>query len=120
MMLCYAHVSLRPLSAIAQAYADYSDMMKLTEKLVSGAAMSVLGTTTVSGADVEGSPPEVDLKAPWRRVTMNELVREKVGKQARYGPCQRTTTYKAVVGVHAPRSLPLVESPCSFDGNLRS
>ncbi|CAN0356153.1 unnamed protein product, partial [Hapterophycus canaliculatus] len=54
-------------------------MMELTEKLVAGAAAEVLGTTTVVGGDEEGSPPDVDLKAPWRRVTMNDLVREKIG-----------------------------------------
>lgn len=62
-----------------QAYADYHDMMELTERLVSGAAAEVLGTTTVEGGDEEGSPPDIDLKAPWRRVTMNDLVKEKIG-----------------------------------------
>ena len=54
-------------------------MMELTENLVSGAASEVLGTTTVVGGDEEGSPPDLDLKAPWRRVTMNDLVKEKTG-----------------------------------------
>lgn len=54
-------------------------MMELTEKLVAGAASEVLGTTTVVGGEEEGSPPDVDLKAPWRRVTMNDLVKEKIG-----------------------------------------
>eukprot|EP00752_Nemacystus_decipiens_P018778 g16836.t1 len=64
---------------VYQAYADYHDMMELTEKLVAGAASEVLGTTTVVGGDEDGSPPDVDLKAPWRRVTMNDLVKEKIG-----------------------------------------
>ncbi|CAN0162594.1 unnamed protein product, partial [Ectocarpus sp. 8 AP-2014] len=64
---------------VYQAYADYHDMMELTEKLVAGAASEVLGTTAVSGGEEEGAPPDVDLKAPWRRVTMNDLVREKIG-----------------------------------------
>ncbi|CBJ27015.1 Lysyl-tRNA Synthetase [Ectocarpus siliculosus] len=64
---------------VYQAYADYHDMMELTERLVAGAASEVLGTTAVSGGEEEGAPPDVDLKAPWRRVTMNDLVREKIG-----------------------------------------
>lgn len=66
--------------ARVQAYADYHDMMELTENLVSGAASHVLGTTTVVGGDEEGSPPDLELKAPWRRVTMNDLVKEKIGR----------------------------------------
>lgn len=56
-------------------------MMELTERLVAGAASEVLGTTTVvgGGGEGEGSLPEVDLKAPWRRVSMNDLVKEKTG-----------------------------------------
>ena len=45
-------------------------MMALTENLVSGAAMEVLGTTQV---EYQGTP--IDLTAPWRRVTMSDLVR---------------------------------------------
>lgn len=63
-----------------QAYADYFDMMDLTEKLVSGAAMSVLGTTIVSSGDADGASPGIDLKAPWRRVTMSDLVKDKTGE----------------------------------------
>jgi lysyl-tRNA synthetase class 2 len=57
---------------VYQAYADYNDMMGLTEDLVSTIAQEVLGTTTVS---YQGQ--EISLKAPWRRVTMAEVVREK-------------------------------------------
>lgn len=53
-------------------------MMELTERLVVGAASEVLGTTTVVG-EGEEALPEVDLKAPWRRVSMNDLVKEKTG-----------------------------------------
>lgn len=62
-----------------QAYADYFDMMDLTERLVEGAAKEVLGTTKVAGAEDGSSLAEIDLKAPWRRVTMNDLVKEKTG-----------------------------------------
>ncbi|CAN0524550.1 unnamed protein product [Laminaria digitata] len=54
-------------------------MMELTERLVAGAASEVLGTTVIAGGEEEGALPDLDLKAPWRRVTMNDLVKEKIG-----------------------------------------
>jgi len=54
-----------------EAYADYHDVMELTEALVSRAAEAALGTTSVS---YQGR--EVSLAAPFRRVTLLELVRE--------------------------------------------
>ena len=56
---------------VYQAYADFSDMMELTEALIAGAAQEVLGTTRL---EYQGS--KVDLTPPWRRVTMHELVRQ--------------------------------------------
>jgi lysyl-tRNA synthetase, class II len=57
-----------------QAYADYTDMMRLTEALVSGIAREVLGTTELT----YGGRP-LDLTPPWRRATMTELVAETAG-----------------------------------------
>ena len=56
---------------VYQAYADFTDMMELTEALIAGAAQEVLGTTTV---EYQGTT--VELTPPWRRVTMHELVRQ--------------------------------------------
>ena len=56
---------------VYQAYADFSDMMELTEALIAGAAQEVLGTTRL-----EYQGRQVDLTPPWRRVTMHELVRQ--------------------------------------------
>ena len=56
---------------VYQAYADFTDMMELTEALIAGAAQEVLGTTRL---EYQGSA--VDLTPPWRRVTMHELVRQ--------------------------------------------
>jgi lysyl-tRNA synthetase class 2 len=58
-----------------QAFADYHDMMELTEALVVDAARAALGTTVV---DVRGQP--IDLGEPWRRVPMLELVAERIGQ----------------------------------------
>ncbi len=57
-----------------QAYADYNDMMALTEGLIVEVAQSTLGTLKLS---YQGT--EVDLTPPWRRVTMHELVQEATG-----------------------------------------
>ena len=57
-----------------QAFGDYHDMMDLTEAIVAGAAEDAIGTTVVT---IQGR--QVDLKPPWRRVTMAELIKENVG-----------------------------------------
>jgi lysyl-tRNA synthetase len=54
-----------------QALADYHDMMDLVESICSEAALDAAGTTSIT---VEGR--EVDLKPPWRRVKMSELIEE--------------------------------------------
>jgi lysyl-tRNA synthetase class 2 len=59
---------------IYQAYADYHDMMALTENIIAQAAQSVLGTLKLIY-----QKQEIDLTPPWRRVTMHELVREETG-----------------------------------------
>jgi len=56
------------------AYADYRDMMKLTENLFSTVAQKVLGTTTVR---FRGN--EIDLKPPWPRLTMAQAIKKYLG-----------------------------------------
>ena len=60
---------------IYQAFADYRDMMDLTEEIVVNAAMKVLGTTKII---YEGT--EIELAAPWKRMSMTEAVKEYAGK----------------------------------------
>jgi len=57
-----------------QAFADYTDMMTLTEELVSECARDALGTTVVTMDD-----QTIDLTPPWERRTMIELIREHAG-----------------------------------------
>jgi lysyl-tRNA synthetase, class II len=57
-----------------QAYADYSDMMQLTEELVVHLATELHGTTVL---EFEGAP--LDLTPPWRRASMAELIEEHTG-----------------------------------------
>lgn len=58
------------LAEVYQAYANYEDIMKLTEELIAGVARDVLGTTTIT---YEGQ--EIDLTPPWPRVPMLEAIR---------------------------------------------
>jgi lysyl-tRNA synthetase class 2 len=57
-----------------QAYADYTDIMRLTEELVAGVALDLLGTTRLT---YQGRP--LDLTPPWRRASMAALVHEATG-----------------------------------------
>ncbi len=59
-----------------QAYADYGDIMELTEQLVAHLAQTITGSCTV----VAGQR-SVDLTTPWPRKTMASLVSEAVGKE---------------------------------------
>jgi lysyl-tRNA synthetase, class II len=57
-----------------EAYADYSDIMRLVEDLVAYLATEILGTTKISYGG-----RELDLTPPWRRATMVDLVEEQIG-----------------------------------------
>lgn len=57
-----------------QAYADYHDMMDLTEDLIRTVAGEVLGTTTIT---YQGE--EINLGEPWARMTMLESIKKFTG-----------------------------------------
>ena len=57
-----------------EAFADYHDMMDLTEQLVAHAAQVAVGTTHVGTGDAA-----VDLTPPWPRQAMLSLIREHAG-----------------------------------------
>jgi lysyl-tRNA synthetase, class II len=59
---------------IYQAYADYTDMMELTETLIITAARDAIGTLQINyqGTDIK-------LEAPWKRITMHDAVKEVTG-----------------------------------------
>ncbi|MER3404757.1 MAG: lysine--tRNA ligase [Chloroflexota bacterium] len=56
------------------AYADYRDMMELTEQLIAYAAERALGTCRISY-----QRHEIDLTPPWHRLPLVEAVREYAG-----------------------------------------
>lgn len=57
-----------------EAYADYKDIMKLTEEMIAHIASEVLGTTRIN---YQGK--EIDLAPPWRRVSMVDAIKEVIG-----------------------------------------
>jgi lysyl-tRNA synthetase class 2 len=59
---------------VYQAYADYHDMMQLTEGIITSVAQDVLGTLQIT---YQGET--IDLTPPWPRITMHQLVQEKTG-----------------------------------------
>ncbi len=57
-----------------EAYADYNDIMDLTENLIAHVAKEVLGTTTIQyGEDT------IDLAVGWKRIHMVDAVKEATG-----------------------------------------
>ena len=63
---------------VYQAYADYTDMMELTEAMVSGVVEHCLGTRTLERGGVT-----LDFTPPFRRVSFIEGVRERCGLDLR-------------------------------------
>jgi len=61
-----------------EAYADYNDVMRLAEELISTVAERVLGTTVVE-YPLGAEPVKIDLSPPFRRLTMAEAFREFAG-----------------------------------------
>ena len=57
-----------------QAYADYNDMMDITENMVAYVCEKVNGSTKVM---YQGT--EIDFAPPWRRITMVDAVKEHTG-----------------------------------------
>jgi lysyl-tRNA synthetase class 2 len=57
-----------------QAYADYTDMMEITENVIAHMAEVATGSTVVN---FQGT--EIDFKPPWKRMTMIECVKEYAG-----------------------------------------
>jgi len=54
-----------------EAYADYNDVMKMLEEMVSSVSQEVLGTGEVKFGD-----SVIDFKPPWRRISLRQAVIE--------------------------------------------
>jgi lysyl-tRNA synthetase class 2 len=60
---------------VYQAYADYQDVMALTEELVAHLARKVCGTTVIPYGE-----HTIDLTPPWPRLTMEEAITRQIGE----------------------------------------
>jgi len=92
---------------VYQAYADYHDMMALTENMISGVAQEVLGKTKVTYQE-----EVIDLTPPWRRVTMHDLVEDVTGVDfAQFDNFESAKTSAKAAGIEVP-------ADCSTIGKL--
>jgi lysyl-tRNA synthetase, class II len=82
-----------------QAFADYTDIMDLTEVLFVNAANDATGSSTVLIDDIP-----VDLAKPWRRVRMVDLVKEATGVEVH--PSQPREQLVALAEKHGIKVLP--------------
>ena len=82
-----------------QAFADYTDIMDLTEVLFVNAANDAIGSSTVLIDDIP-----VDLAKPWRRVRMIDLVKEATGVEVH--PSQPREQLVALAEKHGVKVLP--------------
>ena len=57
-----------------QAYADYNDLMEMTERMVSSVAAEVLGKSTVEYDD-----SVIDFSPPWQRLSLRDAIQEHSG-----------------------------------------
>ena len=82
-----------------QAYADYKEIMEMVEQLYEFVAIKALGTT-----DVNYQGQVIHLKAPWKRITMADAVREACGED--YSTWQSDEEARAICdkrGVHVEK-----------------
>jgi lysyl-tRNA synthetase class 2 len=79
-----------------QAYADYHDMMAITEELVAHLATELHGTTVVRYGD-----RDIDLTPPWPRATMGDLIEQHAGVRVDVSmPVDELRAVAARLGVH--------------------
>lgn len=84
-----------------QAYADYQDMMSITENMIAHIAQEVLGTTQIS---YQGQP--IDLTPPWNRLTMIGAVEKYTGIDFNLIQTDEEARAKAhEIGVHVEKEM---------------
>lgn len=85
-----------------QAFADWNDMMELTEELVAESVRAVYGSYEVNG---------IDLKRPWRRVRLVDSVEEALGERIRGRSREELAEMAANLGIEVrdPRAGKIVE-----------
>ncbi len=79
-----------------QAFADWNEVMDISEQLITQAARDAVGTTVLS---VRGQ--EIDLAEPWPRLRMVDAVSDKVGRTVH--PGQPVAELRALADEHGVR-----------------
>ncbi|MFA5867932.1 MAG: lysine--tRNA ligase [Actinomycetota bacterium] len=64
---------------VYQAYADYRDMMDLTESLITGVIKEIKDSTTLVYQEIE-----LNFTRPWRRLTMIDAIKEFTGREVSF------------------------------------
>lgn len=89
-----------------QAYADYNDMMDITEEMYKYCSLEVLGTTELN---YQGTP--VSLGGKWRRVTMADIIKEEFGIDFYLDPLDDIKAKAKAIGVE-------VDPACSWGNTM--
>jgi len=80
-----------------QAYADYQDIMRLTEEMIASAARAAVGRTKVAWGD-----QEIDFSPPWQRMPLRTAIAEYSGVDYGQYPDADSLRQAAMdVGLHA-------------------
>jgi lysyl-tRNA synthetase class 2 len=87
-----------------EAYADYHDTMNRIENLVSRVTQEVLGTTTV-----QFRGEEIDVGAPWRRISFVEALQEQGAWSEHEAELRRLLEAKGIDVSHDPTWSKLVD-----------
>ncbi|MEA5015230.1 MAG: lysine--tRNA ligase [Candidatus Limiplasma sp.] len=83
-----------------QAYADYNDVMEMVEELYAVVAQKVCGSTCVPS---EGH--DIELKAPWKRITMAQAVKDACGVDwAEWQSDEQARSALAAMDVHVDKT----------------
>jgi lysyl-tRNA synthetase, class II len=88
-----------------QAFADYSEMIAITERLITQAAIDATGTSVVTIYGPGEGSVSSDLAQPWRQARMIDLVKEATGVEVH--PSQSVESLRRLAAEHgvpiAPR-----------------
>lgn len=87
-----------------QAFGDYSEMIEITEALITKAAVDATGTSVVTVNGPGDVTEEVDLAHPWRRARMVDLVHEAIGVEVH--PSQPVEELRELAAQHGVSCAP--------------